>query len=40
MRRAGYRLEGELRNAEAGPGGEPRNVLVYSMVPEDYTARH
>ena len=31
--RAGFRLEGELRNAEVGPDGEPRNVLVFSMSP-------
>ena len=33
--RAGFRLEGELRNAELGADGEPRNVLVYSMIPEE-----
>ena len=34
--RAGYRLEGELRNAEVGADGEPRNVLVFSMIPEEH----
>jgi RimJ/RimL family protein N-acetyltransferase len=33
--RAGYRLEGELRNAEVGAGGGPRNVLVFSVIPGD-----
>jgi RimJ/RimL family protein N-acetyltransferase len=33
--RAGFRLEGELRNFEAGADGGPRNVLVFSMIPED-----
>ena len=36
--RAGFCLEGELRNAEVGPGGEPRHTLVYSMIPEEYEA--
>ena len=36
--RAGYRLEGELRNAEVGAEGEPRNVLVFSMIPEEHAA--
>jgi RimJ/RimL family protein N-acetyltransferase len=35
--RAGFRLEGELRNAELGADGNPRNVLVYSMIPEERT---
>ena len=26
--------EGELRNAGVGPDGEPRNVLVFSKIPE------
>lgn len=33
--RAGYRLEGELRNAEVGEDGEPSNVLVFSVIPAD-----
>ena len=32
--RAGYRLEGELRNAEVGADVEPRIGLIYSMIPE------
>ena len=36
--RAGFFLEGELRNAEVGPGGELRDTLVFSMVPEEYEA--
>ena len=31
--RAGYTLEGELRNAEAGADGGLRNTLVYSVIP-------
>lgn len=33
--RAGFRLEGELRNDDVGPGGVPRNTLVFSMIPTD-----
>lgn len=33
--RAGFVLEGELRNAEVGTDGAPRNVLVYSVLPEE-----
>jgi RimJ/RimL family protein N-acetyltransferase len=36
--RVGFRLEGELRNAEVGPGGDPRHTLVFSMIPEEYEA--
>lgn len=36
--RAGFRLEGELRNAELGADGEPRNTLVFSMIPEEHAA--
>ncbi len=36
--RAGFCLEGELRNAEVGPGEEPRHTLVFSMIPEEYEA--
>ncbi len=34
--RAGYSLEGELRNAEVGADGGPTNVLVFSMIPEEH----
>ena len=34
-KRAGFRLEGELRNAETGPDGSLRNILVFSMIPEE-----
>jgi RimJ/RimL family protein N-acetyltransferase len=37
-KRAGFRLEGELRNAEVGADGEPRNVLVFSMIPGEHEA--
>jgi RimJ/RimL family protein N-acetyltransferase len=37
--RAGFRLEGELRNAEVDPGGEPRNTLVYALIPEEREAQ-
>jgi RimJ/RimL family protein N-acetyltransferase len=33
--RVGFRFEGELRNAELGVDGEPRNTLVFSMIPEE-----
>jgi RimJ/RimL family protein N-acetyltransferase len=36
--RAGYTLEGELRNAEVGADGGLRNVLVFSVVPEEHAA--
>lgn len=36
--RAGYRLEGALRNAEVGADGGLRNVLVYSLIPEEHAA--
>ncbi len=36
--RAGFRLEGELRNAEVGADGEPRNVLIFSMIPGEHEA--
>ena len=36
--RAGFRLEGELRNAEVDARGKPRNTLVFSMIPEEYVA--
>jgi RimJ/RimL family protein N-acetyltransferase len=31
--RAGFRLEGELRNDALGTDGTPRNTLVYSAIP-------
>jgi RimJ/RimL family protein N-acetyltransferase len=36
--RAGFRLEGELRNNELDTNGHPRDTLVYSMIPEKYEA--
>jgi len=32
--RAGFRLEGELRNNEVGTDGVPRDTLIYAMIPE------
>jgi len=32
--RAGFRLEGELRSNEVGTDGEPRDILIYAMTPE------
>jgi RimJ/RimL family protein N-acetyltransferase len=32
--RAGFQLEGELRNNEVGTDGEPRDILIYAMTPE------
>ncbi len=37
-RQAGFRLEGELRNAQAAPDGSLRNTLIFSMIPEEYEA--
>lgn len=34
--RAGFRLEGELRNAERATDGSPRNTLVFALIPKDY----
>lgn len=33
--RAGFRLEGELRNESAGTDGSARNTLVFSLTPDD-----
>jgi RimJ/RimL family protein N-acetyltransferase len=33
--RAGFRLEGELRNESAGTDGSVRNTLVFSLTPDD-----
>jgi len=33
-RRAGFLLEGELRNNEVGTDGVPRDTLIYAMIPE------
>lgn len=33
--RAGFRLEGELRNDALGPDGSTRNTLVFAMTRED-----
>ena len=34
--RAGFVLEGRLRNDSLGTDGEPRDSLVFSLVPEDW----
>ena len=36
--RAGFRLEGELRNNELDTGGHLRDTLVYAMIPEEHEA--
>ena len=36
--RAGFQLEGELRNNELDTSGHLRNTLVYAMIPEEYEA--
>ena len=36
--RAGFRLEGELRNDGAGPDGRPRNTLIFALIPADRNA--
>lgn len=33
--KAGFRLEGKLRNNVVGSDGEPRNILVFSLLPGD-----
>lgn len=35
--RAGFRLEGGLRNFERSPGGGLRNTLIFAMLPEGET---
>ncbi len=37
--RAGFRLEGELRNNEVDTNGDVRNTLVYAMIPEEHEGR-
>jgi ribosomal-protein-serine acetyltransferase len=34
--RAGFVREGRLRNAALAPDGEPRDALVFALVPEDW----
>ena len=36
--RAGFRLEGALRNNELDTSGHLRDTLVYAMIPEEYEA--
>ena len=36
--RAGFRLEGELRNNELDTGGHLRDTLVYAMIPDEHEA--
>jgi RimJ/RimL family protein N-acetyltransferase len=36
--RAGYRLEGELRNADVANDGTLRHELLFSLTPEEYAA--
>jgi RimJ/RimL family protein N-acetyltransferase len=36
--RAGYQLEGELRNQGIGREGQLRNIQVFSLIPEEYEA--
>jgi RimJ/RimL family protein N-acetyltransferase len=38
VERAGFRLEGELRNAEVDAQGKLRNVPLFSMIREEYEA--
>ena len=37
--RAGFLLEGELRNNEVGTDGEPRDILIYAMTREQGGSR-
>jgi ribosomal-protein-serine acetyltransferase len=34
--RTGFNLEGRLRNINLGTDGEPRDLLIFSLVPEDW----
>ena len=34
--RLGYLLEGRLRNSAIGPDGQPCDLLVFALAPEDY----
>ncbi len=36
--RAGFRLEGELRNSGLDTSGNLRNTLVYTKIPEEHKA--
>ncbi|MBA2345697.1 MAG: GNAT family N-acetyltransferase [Rubrobacter sp.] len=36
--RAGFRVEGELRNFERSPDGGLKNTLVFAMLPEEHEA--
>ena len=36
--RAGFQLEGELRNNELDTSGHLRNTLVYAMIPDEHEA--
>ena len=36
--RAGFQLEGELRNNELDTSGHPRDTLVYTKIPEEHKA--
>lgn len=38
--RQGYVLEGRLRHDMRDPAGEPRDTLVYAMIPVDYERAH
>ena len=35
-RRLGYPLEGRLRNSAIGPDGQPCDLLLFALTPEDY----
>jgi hypothetical protein len=36
--RAGFKLEGDLRNNEVGTDRAPRDTLIYAMIPEEHQA--
>ncbi len=38
--RAGYKLEGRLRNDEVAVNGELRNTLVFALIADDWSALH
>jgi RimJ/RimL family protein N-acetyltransferase len=36
--RLGYLLEGRMRNSAIGPNGQPCDLLLFALTPEDYAA--
>jgi len=38
--RAGFILEGRLRNGSLATNGNPVDLLVYALIPEDWSQLH